>query len=116
MALETIALTAWNNQTFRLTLDMSAWSGVDSLSGASFSMSVRPADGDTVRLSLSSGSSEQGTITYSASTKRLFLTAPKANMQGLSGTYDYDCKAILSSSDEIGLFGGTLTVTAGVTA
>jgi len=115
--MQTITLLARNNQTFQLTLDMTAWEAVIALETCVLHCDVRLNPTDTnAALSFSSNSADgvPGSMTFNATTKILVMSAPKSAVSGLSGDYQYDAKLIAPGGDEIDMFGGVVTFAPGI--
>lgn len=114
----TFHLRAWNNATFRLTRNLSAWAATHDLASAVIRMQMRgePADADPPLYEWATGATSGGQVAYDPTTKLVTITAPLADMRALGpGAYVYDCRIELADGSAALLFYGRLTFVEGVT-
>lgn len=107
----TLDLTAWDNEPFRLTLDVSAFSGAYDLATASWRLQARSvASSPSVVLSIPD---VIGTAAYAAGA--VVFAAPIAAVAGLKGSYKWDFGFVPVGGEFIRAAGGALTIHRGVT-
>ena len=109
-------LRAQNNATFHWTRDLSTLAAVYDLSTATIRMQIRttPDAPDPAAYEWCSDGLAAGGIFYNSTTHLAVFAAPQADMGALEGSYVYDCRIEFSSGDIV-IFGGALTMGAGVT-
>ncbi len=113
--MEIIDLKCRNNEDFLLTLVGGGWWDIYQLPDVSLRLQVRePASSAQIYLDCSSDGETDQTISVDQTNKVLTVYAPASYLTGMLGEYQYDCRIIVSGNKSL-LFGGTLTISQGVT-
>lgn len=119
--MQTIDLKAWNNQDFRLPLNMAAWiaAGYDLSPASKIRLQARKKAGDaTVSLFLSNqpGDDAHGTIALAGN--NLVFLVPVLRMTArfpVAESLVYDARLLTADGRTVTMFGGALQVLQGVT-
>ncbi len=113
----TITATAYTNDDFQMSLDLTNWASIYTLSSCAFKLQIRPSAGSpTLTLGFSSNVADgvAGTATLNANV--IVFWAPLSVVKTIPpGVYAFDFGLIPPGGDFIRIDGGTITFESGVT-
>lgn len=110
-----LTLTAYNNERFQWSQNLTAWAGFYDLSLATFRMQIRPdPDNANVLLEFATGGTD-AVIIYDNTSHIMVATAPVAKVQNLKLSYAFDFGFTMPGGEFERIDGGTIEFKQGVT-
>jgi hypothetical protein len=113
----TYNLRAATNVSFRLTIDLTSFSGVYDIAASIIRMQARmtAASADPPVYEWCSSNSQGGLASFNATSNLCIFSAPESAMEPMPHRLVYDCRLELTSGAIIPLFAGRLVFVRGIT-